>query len=42
VEASGSISVISPDGRYVAFMTDASNVVAGDTNNTLDVFVRVL
>ncbi|NJC70769.1 hypothetical protein HC031_13740 [Planosporangium thailandense] len=31
---------ISADGRYVAFMSDASNLVAGDTNKTDDVFVR--
>jgi Tol biopolymer transport system component len=30
----------SADGRFVAFQTDASNVVAGDTNGALDVFVR--
>ena len=28
------------DGRYVAFDSDASNLVAGDTNDTADVFVR--
>ncbi|MCY2987716.1 MAG: Ig-like domain-containing protein, partial [Planctomycetota bacterium] len=31
---------ISADGRYVAFMSDASNLVSGDTNGTSDVFVR--
>lgn len=31
---------ISADGRYVAFESDASNLVAGDTNGTTDVFVR--
>jgi Tol biopolymer transport system component len=31
---------ISADGRYVAFWSGASNLVAGDTNNTVDVFVR--
>ena len=31
---------ISAHGRYVAFSSDASNLVAGDTNNTGDVFVR--
>ncbi len=30
--------VISGDGRYVAFASSASNLVAGDTNNALDVF----
>jgi Tol biopolymer transport system component len=28
------------DGRYVAFTSDASNLVSGDTNNVPDVFVR--
>jgi hypothetical protein len=27
-------------GRYVAFSTPASNLVADDTNDTYDVFVR--
>jgi Tol biopolymer transport system component len=31
---------ISADGRYVAFGSDASNLVAGDTNARSDVFVR--
>jgi Tol biopolymer transport system component len=31
---------ISQDGRYVAFLTRADNLVAGDTNNVPDVFVR--
>src|SRR6185295_1330042 len=31
---------VSDDGRYVAFMTYASNLVAGDTNVAEDVFVR--
>ncbi len=31
---------ISADGRYVAFTSGASNLVAGDTNSTADVFVR--
>jgi Tol biopolymer transport system component len=31
---------ISEDGRYVAFSSDASDVVAGDTNSARDVFVR--
>lgn len=33
-------SSISSDGRYVAFGSDASNLVAGDTNNWRDVFVH--
>jgi Tol biopolymer transport system component len=32
--------VLSADGRYVAFQSDASNLVAGDTNGVRDVFVR--
>jgi Tol biopolymer transport system component len=31
---------ISADGRYVAFASDANNLVAGDTNGRTDVFVR--
>ncbi|MEG4109299.1 hypothetical protein [Microcoleus sp. S13_C5] len=31
---------ISPDGRFVAFTSDASNLVPGDTNNSYDIFVR--
>jgi Tol biopolymer transport system component len=30
----------SADGRYVTFTSKASNLVAGDTNNEFDVFVR--
>lgn len=35
-------SAISPEGRWVAFSSNASNLVAGDTNNRYDVFVRDL
>jgi Tol biopolymer transport system component len=31
---------ISADARFVVFVSSASNLVAGDTNNTSDVFVR--
>jgi len=31
---------ISDDGRYVAFASDADNLVAGDTNTKRDIFVR--
>jgi Tol biopolymer transport system component len=31
---------ISPDGRYVAFDSEASNLVPDDTNGARDVFVR--
>jgi len=33
-------AAISADGRYVAFTSDASNLVAGDTNDTSNVFVH--
>jgi Tol biopolymer transport system component len=33
-------SDISADGRFVAFLSDASNLVAGDTNGVTDVFVH--
>ena len=37
----GSISPsISPDGRYVAFQSDATDLVPGDTNAATDVFVH--
>jgi len=38
-EGSGG-AAISGDARYVAFVSDASNLVANDTNNTTDVFLR--
>ncbi len=31
---------ISADGRYVAFASDATNLVTGDTNGQTDIFVR--
>jgi len=31
---------VSADGRFVAFRSEASNIVAGDTNAATDVFVR--
>ena len=33
-------SAISDDGRYVAFSSDATNLVSGDTNGYTDVFVH--
>jgi len=33
-------SAISADGRFVAFMSEASNLVPGDTNSSYDVFVH--
>lgn len=35
-------AAISGDGRYVAFASDASNLVGGDTNAARDIFVRDL
>ena len=35
------IPVINADGRFVAFESEADNLVPGDTNGTTDVFVRV-
>jgi Tol biopolymer transport system component len=32
----------SPDGRYLAFSSDAYNLVSGDTNRELDIFVKDL
>ncbi len=34
--------VFSPDGTKVAFRSDASNLVAGDTNSRADIFVKSL
>ncbi len=34
------LPALSGDGRYVAFLSTASNLVAGDTNGKKDVFVR--
>jgi Tol biopolymer transport system component len=33
---------LSADGRYVVFMSDASNLVSGDTNGKSDIFARNL
>jgi Tol biopolymer transport system component len=33
---------VSANGRYVAFASEASNLVSGDTNETRDIFVRDL
>jgi Tol biopolymer transport system component len=38
-DASGG-GAITPDGRYVAFSSSASNLVEGDTNGTYDIFVH--
>jgi Tol biopolymer transport system component len=34
------VPLLSADGRYVAFLSDATNLFAGDTNGLTDVFVR--
>ncbi len=34
------LSSISDDGRFVAFVSQATNLVPGDTNNARDIFVR--
>ncbi|HVZ94543.1 MAG TPA: hypothetical protein VG797_08535 [Phycisphaerales bacterium] len=34
------VPAISTDGRFVAFYSNASNLVAGDTNSASDIFVR--
>ena len=34
------IAAVSADGRFVCFSSNASNLVPGDTNNTVDVFVH--
>jgi Tol biopolymer transport system component len=43
-EANGisGMPALSADGRYVAFVSNATNLVAGDTNGVADVFVRDL
>ena len=35
-----SVEAISPDGRFVAFSSTASNFVPGDTNGANDIFIR--
>jgi hypothetical protein len=35
-------AVMTPDGRYVAFVSSANNLVAGDSNGIPDIFVRDL
>ncbi len=44
VQGNGSsdYAVLSPDGRYLAFCSAASNLVDGDTNGTWDSFVKDL
>jgi Tol biopolymer transport system component len=42
VVANGSVTTLAmtPDGRYVVFSSTATNLVSGDTNGAMDVFVR--
>ena len=35
-----SVPVVSADGKIIAYSSNASNLVAGDTNGSIDVFVR--
>ncbi|MBL8802508.1 MAG: PD40 domain-containing protein [Planctomycetes bacterium] len=39
-DSSASSASISDDGRFIAFQSTATNLVAGDTNGECDVFVR--
>ena len=41
-DAQSSGASISGNGRYVVFQSDATNLVAGDSNGTTDIFVRDL
>jgi Tol biopolymer transport system component len=34
--------VVSPDGKYVVFASAATDLIAGDTNGTTDIFVYEL
>ena len=38
--ADSDIPSISSDGRFIAFHSDGSDLVAGDTNNQMDIFLR--
>jgi Tol biopolymer transport system component len=40
VAGCSSSSMVTRDGRYVSFQSDAPNVVPGDTNHEVDMFVR--
>jgi Tol biopolymer transport system component len=41
-DGASSHATVSADGRYVAFQSDATNLVRGDRNHATDVFVRDL
>ncbi len=38
--STSSVASISADGRYVAFYSNATNLVAGDTNGASDIFIK--
>lgn len=40
ISADSFLPTVSADGRYVTFQTAAANVVTGDTNGAVDVFMR--
>lgn len=42
MNASSRMPAISGDGRYVSFLSDATNLVAGDTNGLRDLYVQNL
>lgn len=42
VGGGSSSGVLSPDGRYVAFQSEATNLVPSDTNNARDTFMKDL
>jgi Tol biopolymer transport system component len=39
-DSTSSLNIVSADGRYVAFQSQASNLVPGDTNGQPDAFLR--
>jgi Tol biopolymer transport system component len=39
-DSSSSVASLSDDGRFVAFQSSARNLVAGDTNAAIDIFLR--
>lgn len=42
IDGSAQLLKISADGRFVAFISDSDNIVSGDTNGLMDVFVYEL
>jgi Tol biopolymer transport system component len=42
LDEGGGDTALSPEGRYVAFVSSSADVVAGDTNGNSDVFLREL